>query len=104
MSDSERFRDVDPGDLRLPPSRPDGPSPHRYRTQVQRFGRKTDGMPVSEVTECKNGELMINNGVTRAVRVFNLSPGTTVSIEIIDRRPNANTTSLNRVRDVTPPE
>ena len=100
----ERFRDVDPGDLRLPPSRQDGPSTRRYRSQVQRFGGRSEGMPRIEVTEGKDGELMINNGVTRAVRVFNLSPGTLVPIEVIDVRPRADLTVLRRVRDVIPPE
>lgn len=61
-------------------------------------------MPRIEVTEGKGGELMINNGVTRAVRVFNLSPGTLVPIEVIDVRPRADLAVLRRVRDVTPPE
>lgn len=100
----ERFRDIDPGDLRLPPSRQDGPSTPRYQRQVQRFGGRTEGMPRIEVTEGRNGELMINNGVTRAVRVFNLSPGTLVPVEVIDVRPHADLAVLRRVRDVTPPE
>jgi hypothetical protein len=47
---------------------------------------------------------MINNGVTRAVRVFNLSPGLLVPVEVIDVRPNIEFGVLKRVRDVAPPE
>ena len=65
-----RIEDVEPGDLRLPPSRQDGPNVSRYFEQVQRFGGRMDNMPTIEVTQGKDGELMINNGVTRAVRVF----------------------------------
>jgi hypothetical protein len=100
----ERLREVDPGDLHLPHSRQDGPNASRYHAQVERFGGSTEGMPRIEVTHGKGGELMINNGVTRAVRVFNLSPGKLVPIEVIDVRPRADFTVLKRVRDVTPPE
>jgi len=100
----ERFFEVDPGDLRLPPSRQEGPNASRYRRQVYQFGGNTDEMPTIEATEGRDGELMINNGVTRAVRVFNLSPGTMVPVEVIDVRPNAELSRLNRVREITPPE
>ena len=103
LSEMPRFLDVDPGDLRLPPSREDGPVASRYQSQVQRFGGSIDRMPRIEVTAGKDNELMINNGVTRAVRVFNLSPGTLVPVEVIDSRPNVDFTRLKRVRDVTPP-
>ena len=100
----DRFREVDPGDLHLPPSRPDGPNAARYQRQVQRYGGRVKGIPTLEVAEGKHGAFMINNGVTRAVRVFNLSPGTRVPIEVIDIRPNADFSRLPKVRDVTPPE
>ncbi len=57
-------------------------------------------MPRIEVTVGRDGEMMINNGVTRAVRVFNLAPGTVVPVEIIDSRPKADFTQLKRIRDV----
>jgi hypothetical protein len=63
------FRDVDPSDLRLPPARQNGAIPSRYRKQVTAYGANTSGMPIVEVTEGRDGELMINNGVTRAMRI-----------------------------------
>jgi hypothetical protein len=36
---------------------------------------------------CTDGELVINNGVTRATRIAKLSPGTTVRVEVIDDLP-----------------
>ena len=48
------------------------------------------GMMPIEVTEGKNGELMINNGVTRATRIHQLAPGRLVPVEVTDVRPKAN--------------
>ena len=97
----DRFRDVDPVKYAC---RQDGPNVRRYRRQVQQFGGNVEGIPRIEVTEGRNGELMINNGVTRAMRVFNLSPGTDVPIEVIDVRPNIECGELKKVRDMAPPE
>jgi hypothetical protein len=98
------FRDVDPGDLRLPPARQNGAIPSRYRKQVTAHGANTSGMPIVEVTEGRDGELMINNGVTRAMRIHYLSPGTLITVEVIDVKPKANFSRLLRVRDVAPPK
>lgn len=99
----ERFRVVDPGDLRLPPRRQDGPDRTRYENQVRRFGAGTIGLPPIEVTEGTHGDLMINNGVTRATRVFYLANGQAVPVEVIDVRPRADFSRLKRIRDVMPP-
>src|SRR5438874_2449477 len=98
-----RFRDVDPGDLRLPPGRQNGAVVSRYQQQVQDFGSGMAGMTPVEVTEGQGLELMINNGVTRATRIHYLAPGQLIPIEITDRRPKANFSKLLRVRDVPPP-
>jgi hypothetical protein len=100
----ERFQEVEPGDLRLPPNRQDGAVPSRYHRQVQDFGGGQNGMPRIEVTEGKDGLLMINNGVTRATRIYYLAPGQLVPIEVIESRPRANLSRLLRVRDVPAPE
>jgi hypothetical protein len=47
------------------------------------------GMPALEVSRGTDGELMINNGLTRATRVAKLAPGTTVRVEVIDDLPIA---------------
>ena len=100
----ERFREVDPGELCLPPNRQDGAVPSRYQQQVRDFGPSKDGMPLIEVTEGKDGLLMINNGVTRATRIHYLAPGQLVPVEVIDVRPKANLSRLSRVRDVAAPK
>ncbi len=46
---------------------------------------------------------MINNGVTRATRVFYLANGQAVPVEVIDVRPRADFSRLKRIRDVMPP-
>jgi len=97
------LRDVDPGGLHLPPGRQDGAVPSRYRQQVAKYGSSKDGMPLVEVTEGRDGELMINNGVTRATRIHYLAPGQLIRVEIIDVLPRADFSKLLRVRDVPPP-
>lgn len=42
------------------------------------------GMPTLEVSRGSDGELMINDGVTRATRVAKLLPGNLVPVEVID--------------------
>jgi hypothetical protein len=44
-------------------------------------------MPPLEVSRGTDGELVINNGVTRATRIAKLSPGATVGVEVIDDLP-----------------
>ena len=99
-----RIIEVDPGDLRLPPGRQDGPVAERYFDQVRKFQGKMEGIPLVQVTKGKGGELMINDGVTRATRIYNLSPGTLLPVEVIDVRQNSDLNRLKRVCDVPPPE
>jgi hypothetical protein len=44
-------------------------------------------MPPLEVSRGADGELVINNGVTRATRVAKLLPRVTVRVEVIDDLP-----------------
>ena len=99
----DRFRHVNPGDLRLAPGRQDGAKRSKYQRQVQTFGTDTTGMPPIEVTQGQNGELMINDGVTRATRCHYLVADILVPVEVIDVRPSANLSRLRRVREVPPP-
>jgi hypothetical protein len=80
---------VDPRELRLPWSRQDGADPFKLARQIARFGDKTDGMPPLLVVRGKGGLLRISDGVTRATRVADLLPGQTVTVEVIEDRPNA---------------
>ena len=79
---------VDPATLRLPPARSAGADPFKLADQIRRFGADTTGMPAVQATRGAGGLLTINDGVTRATRVAKLRPGTTMSVEIIDERPN----------------
>jgi hypothetical protein len=68
------FRDVDPRDLRVPPSRPQGADPAKLQRQIALFGRSAGGMPPPWVYEGTDGILMLYNGVTRATRIAKLAP------------------------------
>jgi hypothetical protein len=78
------FRDVDPSELRPPPSRPRA-DPVKLQRQITRFGASAVGMPAIIAYEGSDGVLVIYNGVTRATRVAKLSPGTLVRVEVIGR-------------------
>jgi CRISPR/Cas system-associated protein Cas5 (RAMP superfamily) len=81
------FLDVNPATRRLPPSRIHGADHEKLTRQIARYGKSTHGMPIIEVTRGKDGELQINNGVTRATRIAKLLPGQRVRVEVIDERP-----------------
>ena len=98
-----QLRQVDPGDLHLPPGRQNGAVLLRYQKQKAVFGSSMQGMPPIEVTEGRGGALMINNGVTRATRIHYLAPGQFVTVEIAEVRPKSDFSRLRKVRDVPPP-
>ncbi len=81
------FRDVDPRDLRLPPSRRQGADPAKLARQISLFGKSGNGMPPLWVYEGLDGILMLYNGVTRASRIAKLSPGTLIRVEVIGKLP-----------------
>jgi hypothetical protein len=59
----------------------------KLQRQIAKFGKSTQGMPPLEVSRGSDGELMINDGVTRATRVAKLLPGSLVRVEVIDDYP-----------------
>lgn len=79
------FRDVDPNDLRVSPSRPTGAGPTKLRRQIAQFGASTIGMPPLWVYEATDGVLVVYDGVTRAIRVAKLAPGKLVRVEVIGK-------------------
>ncbi len=79
------FRDVDPKDLRVPPSRFTGADPTKLQRQILQFGASVIGMPPLWVYEAADGVLVIYNGVTRATRVAKLASGTLVRVEVIGK-------------------
>jgi hypothetical protein len=81
------FLDVDPRTLRVPGSRRSGADPLKLHRQIVQFGSSAQAMPPLEVSRGTDGELVINNGVTRATRIAKLSPGTAVRVELIDDLP-----------------
>ena len=81
------FLDVDPRTLRLPPSRRVGADPFKLHDQIAQFGASVRGMPPLEVSRGSDGNLVINNGVTRATRIAMLLPGAVVPVEVIDDLP-----------------
>jgi hypothetical protein len=83
------FRDVDPRDLRVPPSRAQGADPAKLQRQIALFGSSQVGMPAPWVYEGSDGVLMLYNGVTRATRIAKLAPGTLIRVEVIGRLPKA---------------
>ncbi|MBI2803943.1 MAG: hypothetical protein HYX68_03055 [Planctomycetes bacterium] len=81
------FLDVDPRTPRVPGLRRSGADPWKLHRQIAKHGSSTQGMPPLEVSRGTDGELVINNAVTRATRIAKLSPGTTVRVEGIDDLP-----------------
>src|SRR5437870_1097124 len=83
------FLDVDPRTLRVPGSRRSGADPFKLHRQIAQFGGSDQGMPPIEVSRGTDGELVVNNGMTRATRMAQLLPGTMVRVEVIDDIPSS---------------
>src|SRR6266849_8033415 len=82
---SRAIREVDPSELRLPPSRSSGADRWKLHRQIGRFGSSKDGMPPIFAYEDPDGVLEISDGVTRATRIARLAPGQTVPVVVIGR-------------------
>lgn len=59
------FREVDPRELRVPPSRRQGADPAKPARQIALFGRSAVGMPPPWVYEGTDGVLVLYNGDLR---------------------------------------
>ena len=57
----------------------------KLHRQTARHGMSVDGVPPLEVSRGSDGELVINDGVTRASRVAKYLPGTLVTVEVIGK-------------------
>jgi hypothetical protein len=79
------IREVDPTELRLPPSRSSGADPWKLHQQIGKFGASKDGMPPIFVFQDPDGLLEISDGVTRATRIAKLAPEETVPVVVIGR-------------------
>lgn len=78
------YRDVDPRELRPPPSRPVA-DPVKLSRQIARFGASAVGMPPPVVYEGTDGVLLVYDGVTRATRMARLAPGTLIRVQVVGR-------------------
>lgn len=96
------YIDADPGELHLPPSRPQGSDPGKLAQQIAKYGSSFDAMPPLQVVRGKDGALRINDGVTRATRAAKLRPGIWVRVEVIQTLPNLDVTRTPKVKDVLP--
>jgi hypothetical protein len=79
------IREVDPCELRLPPSRASGAEPWKLHQQIRQFGSSKDGISPIFVYEHPNGLLEISDGAARATRIAKLAPGETVPVVVIGR-------------------
>jgi hypothetical protein len=94
--------DVDPRTLHLPWSRRGGADPAKFARQVSKYGRSLAGIPPIEVVRCRDGRLLILDGVTRATRVAKLLPGTPVTVLVTDERLNKDVVAFPTVGDHLP--
>jgi len=83
------FREVDPRELRVTPSRRQGADPARIARQISLFGRSAVGMSPPRGYEGSDGVLVLYNGVTRATGIAKLAPGTLIHVEVIGKLPKA---------------
>jgi hypothetical protein len=93
---AQPIREVDPRELRLPPSRSEGADAWKLHRQIRQFGSSKAGMPPIFAYEDPDGVLEISDGVTRAMRIAKLAPGQTVPVLVIGkyRRSRAKSPSL----------
>ncbi len=96
------FRDVDPGELRVPPSRQEGADRFKLTRQIALFGRSAQGMPPPWAYEGTDGVLVLYNGVTRATRIAKLAPGTLIRVEVIGKLPKP-FAGQPKIGDLLPP-
>lgn len=95
------FRDVDPAELRVLPSRRQGADPAKLARQISLFGKSTTGMPAPWVYEGTDGVLVLYNGVTRATRIAKLIPGQLIRVEVVGKLARAFATEP-KIGDVLP--
>src|SRR5262245_46105068 len=96
------FIDVDPGELHLPPSRAQSADPPRPARQSALHGNALTGMAPLRLVRGKDGQLRINDGVTRATRAAKLQPGQLLRAEVIQDSPNLDVTRTPKVKERLP--
>ena len=96
------FLDVDPWVLRASPNRATGADPVKLARQIGQFGASVVNMPVIEVWRCKDDELMVADGMTRATRVAKFLPGRLVRVVVVDHLPHYDARRLPKIGDLLP--
>jgi hypothetical protein len=96
------YLDVEPRKLRASPNRVSGADPMKLARQIAQFGTSTAGMPPLEVWRCKDDELVIADGMTRATRVAQLLPGQLVRVVVVDNIPQYDAHQLPTLGDLLP--
>ena len=71
----------------MPGGRLSGADPYKLQRQIAKHGTSIVGMRPIEVSRGTDGELVINDGVTRATRVAQFLPGLLLTVEVIDTLP-----------------
>ena len=96
------FVDIDPGTLRLPPTRSAGADPAKLARQFSRFGLSVNGMPSPWVSRDGGGLLAILDGVTRATRVAKYLPGRLIRVEVTEEHLATSYANYPMLRDRLP--
>ena len=96
------FPQVDPRPLHLTPERRDGADPFKLARQKAKYGDSIDGMPPIHLRRCKDGRLVIVDGVTRATRAAELLPGVPIPAEVIEEQLTRDASSYPTIGDTLP--
>lgn len=79
---TREFLEVDPAKLHLPGARREGADLVKLKKQFSRFDKSIDGMPPPKVKRGSDGEFVIYDGVTRAIRTAKYLPGTKIIVDV----------------------
>lgn len=99
---AREFLQVDPRTLHLPPSRQDGADLYKLARQKALHGDSIDGMPPVVLRRCKDGRLVVRDGVTRATRAAELLPGVPIPGEVAEHRPDEDASTYPTIGDTIP--
>ena len=99
---NREYVQIDPRQLRLPSTMPQGADPVKLMRQTAKHGASVVGMLPPLVVRGKDGELQLIDGVTRATRVAKRWPGQAIAVEVVDTRPKLDMTRFPLVGDRLP--
>ncbi len=76
----------------------------KLQDQFKEFGFSTADVPPIEVTLGMNGEMMINDGVTRATRCCMIDVEQVVTVDVIEERPEWDFSHLPTIAELLTPD